>query len=468
MKHIRFLGMVGLTLLLSTTLLFAGGQAEEGGDQEAEQADEEREITFWTTEEQPERMDRQERIAADFEEETGIAVDVVPVTEDGMGERVTAAFAAGELPDVIYHPLAYTLTWMDAGILDSIAATEVIRSLDESTFSQGVLDLVDVGGEYAGVPADGWAQLLVYRQDLFDEHGLDAPNSYENILAAIDELHDPPDMHGFVAATDQSEIYMMQVFEHIALANGADVVDEDGNITMDTPEMREAFEFYKELADVSPPGDLYWEQSRDIYHDGGTPMIMWSPYILHGLAGLRDGVPVTMFDDPTTDELARISGFETSLAGPSNPDGAGWTDVRYFGITADADIEAAQQFVEYSMSEAYLDTLEVAAVGKHPVRLGTPENPNEYVEGWAELEIGDDRTGVMSDFYEPEVIEKIFEGLDTGTRWGFDKGYGDVTSTLYETRIVAEVLREYLDDEHSVDEALDILQEEVERLVEDE
>jgi len=175
---------------------------------------------------------------------------------------------------------------------------------------------------------------------------------------------------------------------------------------------------------------------------------------------------VTMFDDPTTDQLARITGFETSLAGPSNPDGAGWADVRYFGITVDADIDAAQRFVEYKMDEAYLDTLEVAAVGKHPVRLGTPAEPNKFVEGWAELEIGDDRFGTMSDFYDPDVIQTIFEGLDTGTRWAYEKGYGEVNAKLYETRIVAEILREYLDGEHTVDEALEILQEEVERLVE--
>ncbi|MFP4509975.1 MAG: ABC transporter substrate-binding protein [Spirochaetaceae bacterium] len=465
MKTLRFIMVSVLVLTFMSAPLFAGGDAEEPA-QEEQGATEERSITFWTTEEQPERMERQEEIAEDFFEETGIRVDVVPVTESAMGERVTAAFAAGELPDVIYHPLAYTLTWMNAGILDSLAATEVVEALDADTYSQGVLDLVDIGGEYAAVPADGWAQLLVYRQDLFEERGLDTPDSYESILEAVEEFHDPPEMFGFVAATDPGEIYMMQVFEHIALANGADVVDDDGNITMNTPEMREAFLFYRELVEASPPGDLFWQQSRDLYHDDRTPMIIWSPFILHGLAGLRDGVPVTMFDDPTSSELAGMTGFATNLSGPNNPDGAGWTDVRYFGITVDADIEAAQQFVQYKMDEAYLDTLEVAAVGKHPVRLGTSDEPNRFVDGWADLEIGEDRSGVMSDFYEEDVIQSIFDGLQTGTRWGFGRGYGEVTAVLYDTRIVAQILREFLDGEHTVDEALEILQSEVERLVE--
>ena len=75
-------------------------------------------IRFWTTEEQPERLARQEAMAADFTAETGIEVEVIPVTESDLGTRATAAFAAGDLPDVIYHTLQYALPWAEAGILD--------------------------------------------------------------------------------------------------------------------------------------------------------------------------------------------------------------------------------------------------------------------------------------------------------------------------------------------------------------
>jgi len=51
-------------------------------------------IRFWTTEEQPERLARQEAMAAEFEAATGTAVDVIPVTESDLGTRATAAFAA--------------------------------------------------------------------------------------------------------------------------------------------------------------------------------------------------------------------------------------------------------------------------------------------------------------------------------------------------------------------------------------
>ncbi|MYJ87791.1 MAG: extracellular solute-binding protein, partial [Rhodobacteraceae bacterium] len=66
-------------------------------------------IRFWTTEEQPARLARQQDMAAQFEAASGISVEVIPVTETDLGTRATAAFAAGDLPDVIYHPLQYAL-----------------------------------------------------------------------------------------------------------------------------------------------------------------------------------------------------------------------------------------------------------------------------------------------------------------------------------------------------------------------
>ena len=134
-------------------------------------------LRFWTTEEQPDRLAKQEQMAADFKSKTGISVEVIPISESDLGTRATAAFAAGDLPDVIYHTLQYALPWAESGLLDTEAATEVIYGLRASTFSPGALDMAAVRGGYASVPVDGWTQMVVYRKDLFEAHGLNPPNS---------------------------------------------------------------------------------------------------------------------------------------------------------------------------------------------------------------------------------------------------------------------------------------------------
>ena len=64
-------------------------------------------ITFWTTEVQPARMEKQMEMAKSFESKTGIKVEVIPVEEKDLGSRATAAAAAGNLPDVIYLSLIH-------------------------------------------------------------------------------------------------------------------------------------------------------------------------------------------------------------------------------------------------------------------------------------------------------------------------------------------------------------------------
>ena len=421
-------------------------------------------LVLWTTEEQPVRLDVQNTIAADFEAETGISVEVVPVTESDLGQRATAAFAAGDLPDVIFHPIARTSGWAEEGILDTFAASDVVETLGADTFRQGVLDMVSFQGDYAAVPHSGWTQLLLYRADLFEEAGLEPPTDYDAILAAIDALHDPEEMYGFVAATDPSDDYMMQVFEHMALANGVELVDENGDVALDTPAFVETLEFYEQLVDASPSGNLYWQQSRELYFDGRAAMIVWSPFILDELGGLRDEAPVTYDADREQGALASATGIVSQISGPSSPDGAGWADVRAYGITVDADTDAAKQFVEYSMSDAYIDTLSIAAEGSFPVRSGPEPGSNEYVQAWSEIEVGVDRFEPLGELFGEDVVADIVEGLEGADRWGFAEGHGSLVSALYGTRVMSEAVRAFLDGERDAEATARHIQQEVEAL----
>ncbi len=421
-------------------------------------------LVFWTTEEQPKRMEIQRAIAQKFAQETGIKVEVVPVTENQLAERITAAYAAGQLPDVVFHPIDYTVGWAAEGILDTEAATEVVRELGEGTFAKGALELARYQGNYTAVPADGWTQLLLFRRDLFKARSLAEPKTFAAILAGIEALHDPPKFYGFVAATDPSQVYFQQVFEHIALANGVRLVDEAGNVTLNTPEMVDTLKFYKKLAEASPPGNLYWKQSRELYLAGRAGQIVWSPFILDELAGLRDSAPVTAFDDPTTDALAKRTGFVARLIGPNNPKGASYAQISYFGITADADVEAAKKFVKFLLTEGYLDWLSMAPEGKFPVRRGTAADPEYFVKGWSKLEIGVDRKRPLGEIYPPEVVKKILAGLEVADRWGFARGQGALVAKLYGEKTIPKIVRRYLDGELTAEEAAAEMQRAVEAL----
>ena len=411
-------------------------------------------IRFWTTEEQPARLAKQQAMAADFKYRTGHSVEVIPVSEKDLGKRATAAFAAGDLPDVIYHTLQYVLPWSEAGILDVETNDDIVNSLQKSTFAPGAISMAQFNGKTAAVPVDGWTQMVVYRKDLFDKAGLAAPTSYANIEAAIEKLHNPPNMYGFVAATKVDENFMSQVLEHVFLANGVSPVNKNGFSKLDEKATSEVLNFYKKIAKASPAGELYWKQSRAIYFAGKAAMIIWSPFILDELAGLRNSAPPTINDDPTSKELAQKTGIVTTFGGPSNPSGAAWADIRYFGVTSDANTDIASEFVKYSMKDGYTATLSIAPEGKFPVRRGEPLNTSKYVKAWSKLPVGVDRKAPLSELYSPLTIDKIVAGLETADRWGVSEGQLSLASKIINSQVINRIVREYIDDQIDVKAAV--------------
>lgn len=420
-------------------------------------------ITFWTTEAEQDRLTVQKDIARTFTDKTGIAVRIIPIQENLLREKITAAYAAKSLPDVVFHPIDFTMGWVKHGILNTKAATEVVLALDKQTFGKGPLDLIRVAGGYAAVPIDGWGQLLLYRMDLFKAHDLAPPDTWEHILKAAEILHNPPLIWGFDVATDPGQIYTQQVFEHFALSNGVTLTDASGNIALGSPEMIQTLSFYKSLAHFGPPGNISWLHTRIDYLSGRTAMTIWSPYILDELSGLRQDQPV--IPDIIRKQpgfLAKNTGFVTIIRGPRAS--AQYGQINYLGITIDADVVLAKQWIEFLLSDGYLQWMAMAPEGKLPMRKGTPDVADRFIEGWKTLEFGATSRARISTFYGPDTVKRILSGIEGFNRWGFAEGRGDLISKIYGTKIVPKILKRFLDGELSAKEAAALMEERVKAL----
>ena len=86
------------------------------------------------------------------------------------------------------------------------------------------------------------------------------------------------------------------------------------------------------------------------------------------------------------------------------------------------------------------------------MRLGTADNPTEYIDGWKTLETGVDQKAQLSPFYSEETINDVVAGADSFSRWGFAQNQGQLVSAIYSSlplpRAVAAIL-----DGASVDSA---------------
>src|SRR4051812_25447914 len=409
--------------VVGAAALVAGCGSDSGGGGGGNAGDP---LVVWTLENLPDRVAAQEEIAANFTKSSGVKVDLVAIDENQFNQLLTSSAAAGKLPDVVGAlPLSGVQALAANDLVDSDVAAAVVDDLGADTFSERALALTRDGDTQLAVPSDGWAQLLVYRKDLFDAAGLAAPETYDDILAAAQAL-DSPEVAGFTGATVPNDAFTQQTFEHLALGNGCQMVDDDGKITIDSAQCVAAFDFYDQLiSDYSVSGAQDVDTTRAAYFAGQAAMVVWSSFILDEMAGLRaDALPTCPEGAADPAFLAKNSGVVTAIAGPDGDKGAQCGEVVSWAVTADAQADAATQFVTYMMEDGYEQWIGFSPEGKVPTRKGTADEPTRYIDAWSTLPAGVDTKAPLADFYPAEVLDALRNSPDTTSPWGIPQGQG--------------------------------------------
>ena len=419
---------------------------------------EKRVIEFWTTDNEEERVDVYEEIAARFmAENPDIDLRIVPIEEAGISQRIATAQAANRLPDIVRMGIERVSTFAADGILDQDAAEATIAAIGEDDFRAGPLSMVTdpATGNYAAVPFDGWIQAIWYRDDVFQTAGLNPPIAWEDINAACDALPGQGNLlYGLTLGTDPGQNYPHQVFEQVAISNDAWPFDAEGNVTMNTPEMIAALEFYSNLQRCALPGPQYWRGAREAYELDQAGMLFYSTYIMDDLvdgSGLEGGGNVEI----AVEDLALNTGFAYEMVGPNGS--ASYGQLVTLGIMQGAD-PAAVDVVEFYLTDGYIDVLALAPFGKVPVLKSA-------VEEW----------GTLSPYFEnysDETLAQIANGYESMQRWLFRPEYdatlravvGDIEGRLLISQAISNIALEGI---MTPETAAQWLQEQVEILLAD-
>lgn len=405
--------------------LLAGGCAGDGaGDGDGGRGRDT--VTVWTLENLPDRMAAQREIARDLTRRTGLKVHLVGIAEDQFGQVVRSAAAAGRLPDVIGAlPLAAVWELHANDLLDTATAAEIVDDLGRETFTPRALELGSSGGRPLAVPSDAWAQLLLYRTDLFGESGLAPPDTYDRLAEAARRLA-TRGRAGIALAVAPRDVFTAQSFEYVALANACQLVNRDGAVTIGSPRCVRAFAFYADLArNRSVPGAQDVDSVRATYFSGRAAMAIWSSFILDELAGLRaDTLPNCPECREDPEWLARHTGIVTGLRGPDARRPAQYGEIVSWAITREANRPAARRFVTYLMDAGYERWLGLAPEGKIPVRLGTRRDPRRFADAWYGLPAGVDREKPLAEVYPRPLLDRLRASVDAFDRWGIPQGRG--------------------------------------------
>jgi multiple sugar transport system substrate-binding protein len=218
------------------------------------------------------------------EQHPEVRVELLELPYDGLYESLVVSLRerAGAY-DVVLLDDTWAPEFMGAGWLRDLEEMGL-----ESTegFVQSALDAsrhpYREGTLYA-VPHIGNVQLFAYRSDLFQEHGLERPRTWDDVVEAARTISSAsPELNGVVFRGIKGNP-IVTGFLPILWAYGGDVVDAEGRVTFDSPESVAALERFLSLKEFAPRGIETYNATevRDSLQQGDAAMAIevWPAWI---------------------------------------------------------------------------------------------------------------------------------------------------------------------------------------------
>jgi ABC-type glycerol-3-phosphate transport system substrate-binding protein len=253
-----------LTLLMIVSLLaFAGGQqegTEEGGGEAAAAETSEYNI------EPPEKSTTIDMIgwafpitefyAEEFKDMNSIKnleVNAQLLDSASAQEQVRLALSGGKKSpyEIVHAANTQVSEWGFPGWL--MPLDDLIEKYwdeyDLGDIPETAWEGAKVNGKIMGIPAVSNSFQLIYREDLFEKHNIDIPETIEEVIAASQKLKDEQSIDvPFVINLHAGWAWEIEFF-HFLRAHGGKYLNEDNTAAFNSPEGVKALEMMLEIAD---------------------------------------------------------------------------------------------------------------------------------------------------------------------------------------------------------------------------
>ncbi|HJP92438.1 MAG TPA: ABC transporter substrate-binding protein [Pyrinomonadaceae bacterium] len=257
--------------------------------------------------------DSLKQAARDYESQTQTHIDVVEFPYTNLFEK--------ELIDLKARTGAYDLIMLDDPWFPRFASEQFLTDLSPLLQKRGQSgpdpDFVGASlalcrypyqtGPFYALPYVGNSQLFFYRKDLFEKYSLNAPATWNDVLAAAKTIQEKETAgangaktYGYVMRAAQGNAAVAD-FMPIFWAFAGEMFDASGKPTVNSPEGIAALQFMIELGKYSPPG--YASFNAD---DVGA-------HLLQGTAAMSINWPawISAFDNPSKSKVIGKMEFTT-------------------------------------------------------------------------------------------------------------------------------------------------------------
>lgn len=241
-----------------------------------------KQLEVWVTEPRNEYKTLIQDIAKDFQKvHPNIKVNVTLMSWDDAYVKWVSSLSAGNPPDVTYMVeswLGYLETLEKGGFLP---INDVAEEIGKKKFSQQTLDIWQLKGKQLGLPWLWGFWVLHYRKDIFEQAGIKAPETWEDVMEAAKKLTSPEKKRYGIAMGAKLDWYPRRTFATALYTHGGNLIGKNGRIVLNSKETIDALTTYTKLFDYSPPGSTSWgytEVNRALV-SGACAMTMTAPVV---------------------------------------------------------------------------------------------------------------------------------------------------------------------------------------------
>ncbi len=209
-----------------------------------------------------------------FERENpGIKIEFVQVPRPGSDQRSRyVTFLAAQTADIDIYTI--DIVWPA-----EFASAGWARPLDDffsrserEKFLDAPMKGVTVKGKVYAVPFYTDAGMLYYRRDLLEKEGLKPPKTWSELVNSAKILQQKYGVYGYAGEIAQYSGLPCTLLEFFT-ANGAEFIDDDGRVVINSPKGVEALQFLHDLVykyKVTPEGMTTFkeEDARPLFQEG--------------------------------------------------------------------------------------------------------------------------------------------------------------------------------------------------------
>lgn len=303
-------------------------------------------------------------------------VEVTAIAGDSYQQKIRTIMGSGQRPDMFYNWSGATISdYVDAGLLLNL--DEMISAHPEiaAGFQPSILDAGKIGGKQYAIPMNGTGPVLIfYNKKIFDEAGLQPPETWDDVETLIDEFKGR-DITPFALAGSQAWCDLEWMEYLIDRLGGPDLfagVAAGDWSKWDDPAVLEAARMVKTLVDAGAFGTNY---SSVAYGAGGSTSLMLEGKAAMTLQGTWEYPVAQQVDEDFVAKYLGVVPFPAIPGGEGDPQNLVGNPANYVSVTAEAQAtDTIAAFLAQLSSDAYAQAL------MQNSEVPTTKNASEFVD----------------------------------------------------------------------------------------